>query len=54
MVVILILFCTKYVMKLRGGKAMPVSIKNAVLSQKESLWQEGSVIVPQEDKYQFK
>lgn len=54
MVVIFILFCTEYVMKLRGTKAMPASRKNAVLSQKESLWQEGSIIIPQEDKYQFK
>lgn len=54
MVVIFILFCAEYVMKLRGTKAMPVSRKNAVLGQKESLWQEGSIIIPQEDKYQFK
>lgn len=54
MVVIFIMLCTEYVMKLRGRKAMPVSRKNAVLSQKESLWQEGSMVVLQEEKYQFK
>lgn len=54
MVVILVLFCTEYVTKLRRIKAMPVSRKNVVLSQKESLWHEGAMIVLQVDKYQFK
>lgn len=54
MVMIFILFCTDYVVKLKGIKAVPVSRKNSVLSQKESLWREGSVIVLQEVKYQFK
>lgn len=53
-VVIFILFCTEYVMKLRGRKAMPVFRKSAVLNQKESLQQEGSMIILQEDKYKFK
>lgn len=47
-VVIFILFCTEYVMKLRGRKAMPVFRKSAVLNQ------EGSMIILQEDKYKFK
>lgn len=54
MVMIFILFSTDYVVKLKGIKAVPVSRKNSVLSQKESLWQEGSVIVLQEVEYQFK
>lgn len=50
MVILFLLFChfyTEYIVRVRGGRALLMSRKNAVLSQKETRWQEGSLIVLQ-------